>query len=64
MNFMSRTITGVVMIILGLILIIVSFFTSFVFLIYGVVVLVIGIIIFLNKNEDKIERIKNTGSKK
>ncbi len=64
MNFMSRTITGGIMIIVGLGLIVVSFFTSFVFLIYSTIILIMGIIIFLNKNEDKIERIKIVGGKK
>ena len=58
MNFISRTITVVIMILAGLILIIVSFFTSFTFLVYSVVLLIIGIVILLNKNEDKIEGIK------
>lgn len=64
MNFISRTITGGAMILAGLVLIGVSFFTSYTFLIYSVIIIILGIIIFLNKNEDKIERIKNIGGKK
>jgi|TARA_B100001971_G_scaffold196795_1_gene204923 CDP-diglyceride synthetase len=64
MNFISRTITGGVMIFVGLVLIIVSFFISFAFLIYSIVILIIGTIILLNKNEDRIEKIKSRRSKK
>ena len=52
------------MIIAGLVLIVVSFFISFAFLIYGIIILIIGTIILLNKNEDKLEKIKNRRSKK
>jgi uncharacterized membrane protein HdeD (DUF308 family) len=58
MNLMSRTITGIVMIIVGLALIAFSFFSSFVFLFYGIPISIIGFFILLNKKEDKIERIK------
>ncbi|HED05639.1 MAG TPA: hypothetical protein ENI61_03010 [Ignavibacteria bacterium] len=61
---MSRTITGGIIIIIGLGLMVVSFFKSFAFLIYSTIILIMGIIIFLNKNEDKIERIKKIGGKK
>ena len=52
------------MIFVGLVLIIVSFFISFAFLIYSIVILIIGTIILLNKNEDRIEKIKSRRSKK
>jgi len=55
---MSRAITGILMVILGLILIGISFFISLALLIYGIPILIIGIIIFFNKKEDKIEGIK------
>jgi len=58
MNFLSRTITGIVMIIAGLALIGFSFFSSLAFLIYGIIILIIGGFILLNKTEDKIEKIK------
>jgi membrane-bound ClpP family serine protease len=64
MNFMSRTITGIILIFGGSALIAFSFFSSFVFLIHGLVVLVLGLFIYFNKNEDKIEKIKNVGGKK
>ena len=52
------------MVLVGLILVVISFFTSFIFLIYSAIILLIGIIILLNKNEDKIEKIKSVGGKK
>jgi len=64
MNLISRTITGISMIVLGLFFIVLSFRISFVFLIYGIPILIIGIIIFFNKKEDKIEAIKNERRKK
>ena len=62
-NFVSRTITGGVMIIVGLVLIIVSPFVRYITLIYGLPVLIIGLIIFFNKKESHIELIKS-GRKK
>lgn len=64
MNIISRTITGTVMIVLGLLLIGISFFVQFVTLVYGIPLLILGIIIFLNEKEDKIEQIKFQGGKK
>jgi membrane-bound ClpP family serine protease len=58
MNIISRTITGIIMIILGLFLIGFSFFETYWILIYGIPIFIIGILIFFNKKEDKIERIK------
>lgn len=58
MNILSRTITGIIMIVLGVVLIGISPFLAFVPLIYGVPLLIIGIFIFLNKKEDQIEKIK------
>ena len=57
MNLISRTITGISMIGLGLFLIGLSFFTSFLLLFYGIPILILGVIIFFNKKEDKIEQI-------
>jgi membrane-bound ClpP family serine protease len=57
MNLVSRTITGIVAVILGLILIIIGFFTL-VTLIYGIPILIIGLLILFNKKEDEIEPIK------
>ncbi|MBU0459962.1 MAG: DUF2854 domain-containing protein [Nanoarchaeota archaeon] len=65
MNTLSRTITGIIAIILGLILTIMSFLT-FVTLFYGIPILIIGFFILFNKKEDEIEKIKTkpTGGKK
>ena len=59
MNVLSRTITGPVLIILGVILIFVSVNDSLWVLIYGILILLIGLFIFFNKKEDKIESRKN-----
>jgi len=64
MNTTSRTIIGIIGICLGLVLIVLSFFVSFVALIYGIPILIIGLFILFNKNEDKIEGIKQKGGKK
>jgi len=58
MNFVSRTITGIIMIVGGLVLTIFSFIKSFFFLFYSIPILIIGVFIFLNKKEDDIEQIK------
>jgi len=64
MNLLSRTITGLVMVILGLFLIgiYIIYFEkegSFVALIYGIPILIIGLFVLLNKKEDRIERRKD-----
>jgi membrane-bound ClpP family serine protease len=58
-NLISRTITGSIMIFVGLILIVVGFFMwPFpVTWIYGLPIFIIGVFIFLNKKEDDIEKI-------
>ena len=61
---LSRIITGIVMIVLGLILIGVSYFVKFISLIWGIPLVILGIFILLNKKEDKIEEIKSQGGKK
>jgi hypothetical protein len=63
MNTLSRTITGIVGIVLGLVLTGVGFF-QWVALIYGIPLLILGILLLLNKNEDNIEGIKSSGGKK
>jgi len=60
-NITSRTITGIVIIIVGLVLIGLGFLT-WMTLIYGIPILIIGLIILFNKKEDVIEEIKS-GSK-
>ena len=59
MNTISRTITGIFSIFLGLFLIKVSILENFWMLIYGIPILIIGIYILFNKNEDNIEKIKS-----
>ncbi len=55
MNTISRTITGIALIILGIILIYVSVKESLWVLIYGIPITLIGLFILFNKKEDKIE---------
>jgi hypothetical protein len=55
----SRTITGIVCVILGLIL---TF--TIIGAIYGVPLIIIGLFIFFNQKEDEIEKIKSSGGKK
>ena len=61
MNFISRTITGLIGILLGIFLIIISILKDPWILIYGIPILIIGIFIFFNKKEDNIEKIKGHG---
>ena len=63
MNTISRTITGILTILLGLFLIIIAIFKEFWLLIYGVPIFVIGFFIFFNKKEDDIEEIKGHKNK-
>jgi len=59
MNTISRTITGIFIIFLGLFLIIFSIIKDLWILIYGIPILIIGFLIFFNKKEDDIEKIKS-----
>lgn len=59
MNTISRTITGGILIILGLILVVISSLTQFISLIYGILLLIIGAVILFNKKEDEIEQRKD-----
>ena len=58
MNTLSRTITGISAIVLGVFLILISITTELWLLIYGIPILIIGFFILFNKKEDKIEEIK------
>ena len=62
MNLMSRTITGLALLIFGLIMIAIGIFV-FVTLPYGIIALVLGIIILFNNKEDRIEPIKGQRKK-
>lgn len=59
MNTVSRTITGSVMILIGLALVGISPFAKFITLIYGIPLVILGFFILLNKKEDKIEERKD-----
>lgn len=59
MNILSRTITGILAIILGIFLISIAIVENLWILIYGIPTFIIGFFIFFNKNEDKIEQIKD-----
>ncbi len=63
MNFVSRTVTGIILIVFGIALIIMSFWSHFITLIYGIPILILGIFILFNKNEDKIEQIVKGGKR-
>jgi|TARA_B100001971_G_C18090334_1_gene483158 membrane-bound ClpP family serine protease len=58
MNTLSRTMTGIVAIALGLFLVFYSLFSSYWVLVYGVPILIIGVVILFNSGEDKIERVR------
>ena len=64
MNTLSRTITGTLVILLGLFLIVISVSKDLWGLIYGIPIFIIGIFIYFNKKEDEIEKIKTKGGKK
>lgn len=59
MNIISRTITGILAILLGLFLIVLSILKEPWVLIYGIPIFIIGIFILFNKKEDDIEKIKS-----
>jgi hypothetical protein len=66
MNTLSRTITGLVMIIGGLVLLGVGIFHwgsegNWVALMYGVLAFVLGFFVLFNKKEDEIEQINTAG---
>jgi len=64
MNLISRTITGSIIIVLGMVLVFVSVFFAWFVLIYGIPLLIIGLFILFNKKEDEIEEVKLKGGKK
>jgi hypothetical protein len=57
-NTVSRTITGILTILLGLFLTILGIVKEPWVLIQGIPILIIGFFIFFNKKEDVIEKIK------
>ena len=64
MNTTSRTITGMIFILLGIALIILGVFTLFITWIYGIPFFIIGLFILFNKNEDEIEQRKDLNKSK
>jgi membrane-bound ClpP family serine protease len=58
MNTLSRTITGMILIVVGIVLLVAGFY-EWTTWIYGIPILIIGLFILFNKNEDKIERRKD-----
>jgi len=63
MNIVSRTITGTIIIILGIFVTTIALFGAYFILIYGILLIIIGIFILFNKKEDYIEQIKTTKTK-
>ena len=59
MNTLSRIITGVIAILLGITIISFGFIKDLWLLIYGIPIFIIGILILFNKKEDEIEKIKS-----
>ncbi len=57
MNTLNRTITGIILIVIGIVLLVIGYFIPYL-LIYGIPSLIIGVFIYLNKKEDDIEEIK------
>ena len=58
MNKLSRTLSGIGLIVFGFVLILFAIIEEIWLLIYGLPSLIIGVFILFNKNEDKIEQIK------
>ncbi len=67
MNTISRLVTGIVMIGIGLWMFIAGFFTEeapWVLWIYGGIILVLAFFVLFNKKEDEIEQINYKGGNK
>jgi len=58
MNTLSRIITGIIAIALGVYLIVIGI-SEYYILFYGIPIFIIGVFILFNKKEDEIEEIKN-----
>tara|TARA_Y100000310_G_scaffold335595_1_gene418017 strand:- start:1327 stop:1518 length:192 start_codon:yes stop_codon:yes gene_type:complete len=63
MNIVSRIITGIIAMVIGVVLILWNFYEFWTF-IYGVIIFVIGVFILFNNKEDDIEKIKSRRHKK
>jgi hypothetical protein len=65
MNTLSRTLTGGLMVSLGIFLLGLSLVLGILYpLIYAIPILIIGIFVLFNKKEDEIEQIRKTKTKK
>lgn len=64
MNTISRTITGIIAILIGIILLVLGIFTFFITWLYGIPILIIGLFILFNKKEDEIEKRKDLNKNK
>jgi len=59
MNTLSRTISGTLLVVIGLVLIVFAPSAHFVTLIYGIPLFILGFFILYNKKEDDIEERKD-----
>jgi membrane-bound ClpP family serine protease len=57
MNLISRTISGIILIISGIVLIVLGIINKFTW-VHGIILLILRIFILLNNREDMIEKIK------
>ena len=64
MNTLSRTISGTLLVVIGLFLMVFAPKAHFVTLIYGIPILILGFFILYNKREDSIEERKDLKGKK
>jgi hypothetical protein len=65
MNTLSRTLTGGLMVSLGIFLLGLSLVLGILYpLIYAIPILIIGIFVLFNKKEDEIEQIRKNKTKK
>ncbi|MBT3395291.1 hypothetical protein HOA59_03005 [archaeon] len=63
-NNISRLLTGIGLLVLGIIFFVLALFDSFWLFFYAIPFIIIGVWIFFNDGEDKIEKIKYKGGKK
>ncbi|MCW8965250.1 MAG: hypothetical protein OQK82_00975 [Candidatus Pacearchaeota archaeon] len=54
----QQTITGTIIILLGILLIYFTYKETWIMITYGILIMILGIAILLNKREDIVEQIK------
>lgn len=59
MNKLSRTITGIVMVVFGIFLLTMTTYGQFTPLILGIPIILVGLYILFNRHEDEIEQRKD-----